>query len=84
MPKRHNNTIYKLSLKIKKTIKAIPSSITRIRLIICIEDPKEALSVDYVYIEENTEVKKTTIADIITTTHPVKSDATSAINPNAS
>ena len=80
MPKRHNNTIYKLFLEIKKTIKAILSSITRIGLIIYIEDPEEAPSVDYIYIEEDTEVKETTIADIITTTYPIKSDITSAIN----
>ena len=83
MPKRHNNTIYKLSLRIKKTIKAILSSITRIRLIIYIEDPKEAPNIDHVHIK-NTKVKETTIIDIITTTHPIKSDATSAINLNTS
>ena len=37
MPERHDNTIYKLSLGIKKIIKVILSSITRIRLIIRIE-----------------------------------------------
>ena len=84
MPKRHDNTIYKLSLGIKKTIKVILSNITRIRLIIYIEDPKEALSVNHVYIKEDTKVKKTTIADITTTTHPIKSDATSGINLDAS
>ena len=84
MPKRHDNTIYKLSLGIKKTIKTILSSITRIRLIIYIEDPKEAPSVNHVYIEEDTEVKKTTIADIVTTTHLIKSDTTSTINLDTS
>ena len=84
MPKRYNNTIYKLSLGIKKTIKAILSSITRIRLIIYIEDPKKAPGVDHVHIKEDTEVEETTIADIITTTYPVKSDAMSIINLNAS
>ena len=84
MPKRYNNTIYKLSLKIKKIIKAILSSITRIRLIVYIEDPEKAFSINYIYIEEDTKVKKTTIADIITTTYSVKSDATSAINLDAS
>ena len=54
MPERHDNTIYKLSLGIKKIIKVILSSMTRIRPIIRIEDPKEAPGVDYVYIEENT------------------------------
>ena len=84
MPERHDNTIRKLSLGIKKIIKVILSSITRIRLIIRIEDPKEAASVDYVYIEEDTKVEETTIADIITTTHPIKSDATSIINLDTS
>ena len=51
MPKRYDNTIHKLFLRNKKTIKATPSSITRIRLIIYIEDPKEALSMDYAYIK---------------------------------
>jgi hypothetical protein len=84
MPKRYNNTIYKLSLGIKKIIKAILSSITRIGLIIYIEDPKEALSVDYIYIEKDTKIEETTIVDIITITHPVKSDAISIINLDAS
>ena len=43
MPKRHDNTIYKLFLRSKKTIKVILSSITRIRPIIYIEDPKKLL-----------------------------------------
>ena len=80
MPKRHNNTIYKLSLGSKKTIKEILSSITRIGLIIHIEDPKEAPSVDHAYVKEDTEVEETTIVDIITTTYPVRSDAISIIN----
>ena len=84
MPKRYDNTIYKLSLGIKKTIKVILSSITRIRPIIRIEDPKEAPGVDYVYIEEDTEVEETTIADIATTTYPVRSDITSIINLDTS
>ena len=84
MPKRYNNTICKLSLGIKKIIKAILSSITRIRLIIYIKDPKEAPGVDYIYVEEDTKVKETTIADITTTTHPIKSNATSVINLDAS
>ena len=84
MPERHDNTIYKLSLGIKKIIKVILSSITRIRLIIRIEDPKEAPSVDYIYIKEDTEVEETTIADIITTTYPVRSNTTSIINLDAS
>ena len=84
MPKRYNNTIRKLSLGIKKTIKAIPSSTTRIGLIIRMEDLKEAPGVDYVYIEEDTKVEETTVADIVTTTYPVRSDAISIINLNTS
>ena len=84
MPKRHDNTICKLSLGIKKTIKVILSSTTRIGPIIYIEDPKEAPSVDYVYIKEDTKVKETTVADIITTTHPIRSDAISIINLDTS
>ena len=84
MPKRYNNTIRKLSLGIKKTIKAIPSSTTRIGLIIRMEDLKEAPGVDYVYIEEDTKVEETTVADIVTTTYPVRSDAISIINLDTS
>ena len=84
MPKRYNNTIYKLSLKIKKIIKVILSSITKIRLIIRIEDPKEAPGVDYVYIEKDTKVEETTVADIITTTYPDRSDTISIINLDTS
>jgi hypothetical protein len=83
MPERHDNTIYKLSLGIKKTIKAIPSSMTRIRLIVRIEDPKKALSVDHIHIEEDTKVEEIIIADITTTTHFVRSDVTSIINLDA-
>ena len=79
MPKRHDNIIYKLFLRSKKTIKITLSSITRIRLIICIEDPKEALSINYTHIED-TKAKETTIADIITTGYPIGSNATSIIN----
>ena len=78
MSKRHNNIIYKLFLKSKKTIKVTLSSITRIGLIIYIEDPKEALGVDYVYIED-TKVEETTIADIIITGHPIRSNIISII-----
>ena len=84
MPKRYDNTIYKLFLGIKKIIKVILSSTTRIRLIIRIEDPKEAPSVDYVYIEEDTKVEETTVADTVTTTYPVRSDTTSIINLDTS
>jgi hypothetical protein len=83
VPKRHNNTIRKLFFR-SKTIKATPSSITRIRLIIHIEDPKEAPSVDYIHIEEDTKVEETTVADITTTTHPVRSDTISIINLDTS
>ena len=84
MPKRYNNTICKLSLGIKKIIKVILSSTTRIRLIIRMEDPKEASSIDYIYIKEDTKVEETTVADIITTTHPIRSDAISIINLDTS
>ena len=56
---------------------------TRIGLIIYIEDFKEAPSVDHAHIED-TKVEETTIADIITTSHPVRSNATSVINLDAS
>jgi len=79
VPKRHDNTIYKLFLR-SKTIKATPSSITRIGPIIRIEDPEEAPSVDYIYIEEDTKVEETTVADIITTTYPIRSNTISIIN----
>ena len=81
MPKRHDNTIYKLFLR-NKTIKATLNSITRIRLIIYIEDSKEAFSVNYTHIKD-TEVEETTIADIITASHPVGSNAISIINLDA-
>jgi hypothetical protein len=57
---------------------------TRIRLIVYIEDPKEASGVDHIYIEEGTEVGGTTIADITTTTHFVRSDVMSVINLDTS
>ena len=56
---------------------------TRIGLTICMEDPKETLSVDYAHIK-NTEAEETTIVDIITTSHPIKSNAISVINLDAS
>ena len=83
MSKRHDNIIYKLFLKSKKTIKATLSSITRIRLIIHIEDPEEALSINHAYIKD-TEAEETTIVDIITTSHPVGSNAISVINLDTS
>ena len=83
MPKRYDNTIHKQFLRSKKTIKAILSSTTRIGLIIYIEDPKEAFSIDYAHIKD-TEAEETTIVDIITTGHPIRSNVISAINLNAS
>ena len=82
MPKRHNNTIYKLFFRSKKRIKAILSSMTRIRLIVYMEDPEEASSVDYAHVK-NTEAEETIMADIITTSHPVRSNITSVINLDA-
>ena len=83
MPKRHNNITRKLFLKSKKTIKAILNSMTRIGLIIYIEDPKKALSINHIHIE-NTKAEKTTIVDIITTNHPIRSNTISIINLNTS
>ena len=83
MLKRYDNTIHKLFLRSKKTIKVILNSMTRIRLIICIEDPEEASSINYTYIED-TEVKETTIVDIIITSHPIRSNAISVINLDTS
>ena len=56
---------------------------TRIRLIIHIEDPEEALSVNHAHIKD-TKAEETTVIDIVTTSHPVGSNATSAINLDAS
>ena len=56
---------------------------TRIGLIIYIEDPEEASGVDYAH-KEDTEAEETTIADIATTGHPVGSNTTSVINLDAS
>ena len=83
MPKRYNNTIRKLPPR-SKTIKVILSSTTRIGLIVRMEDPEEAPGVDYVYIEEDTKVEETTIADIVTTGHPIRSNTTSIINRDTS
>ena len=82
MPERHDNTIRKRFLR-SKTIKAIPSSTTRIGLTVRIEDPKEASGINRAHIED-TEAEETTIADIITTNHPIGSNATSVINLDAS
>ena len=83
MSKRYYNIIHKLFFK-SKTIKVILSSMTRIRLIIYIEDPKKAFSVDYIYIEEDIKIKEITIIDIITTTYLVKSNAIFIINLDTS
>ena len=83
MPKKYNNTIYKLFLRSKKTIKVIPSSITRIGLIIYIKDPEEAPSVNHIHIKD-TKAEKTTIVNIVTTSHSVRSNATSIINLDTS
>ena len=56
---------------------------TRIGLIIYIEDPKKTPSVDYAYIED-IKVEETIIVDIVTTSHPIKSNAISIINLDAS
>ena len=82
MPERYDNIIYKLFLR-SKTIKAILSSTTRIGLIIYIEDPKEASSINRAYIE-NTKAKKTTVINIITTNYSIRSNVISIINLNAS
>ena len=47
------------------------------------EDPEEALSIDYAYIED-TEAEETTVVDIITTGYFIGSNATSVINLDAS
>ena len=83
MPKRHDNTIYKLFLR-SKTIIATLSNITRTGPIIHIEDSKEALGVDHVYIKADTKAEKTTVADIVTTSHPTRSNTISVINLDAS
>ena len=82
MLKRYNNIIYKLFLRSKKTIKVTLSSITRIGLIIYIKDPEEVFGVNHAHIED-TEVEKTTIVDIITTSHPARSNIISIINLDA-
>ena len=56
---------------------------TRIRLTVCMEDPEEAFSVDHAHIED-TEVEEITIADIVTTGHPIRSNAISVISLDAS
>ena len=84
MPKRYDNIIHKLFFRSKKTIKATLSSMTRIRLIIYMEDPEEAFGVDYIYIKKDTKIEKTTMVDIIITTHPIRSNVIFIINLDAS
>ena len=84
MPERYNNTIHKLFLRSKKTAKATLSSITIIGLVIYIVDPEEAFSVDHVHVKEDTEIEETIIADIVITTHPIRSNVISIINLDAS
>jgi hypothetical protein len=79
---RHDNIIRKQFLR-SKTIKAIPSSTTRIGLTVYIEDLKEAFGINYTHIED-TKAEETTMADIATTNHPVGSNATSIISLDAS
>jgi DNA-binding HxlR family transcriptional regulator len=83
MPERHDNTIHKQFLRSKKTIKVTLSSMTKIGPIVRMEDPEEVPGVDYAYMED-TKAEETTVADIITTSHPVGSNATSVINLDAS
>ena len=82
MSERYDNIIYKRFLR-SKIIKVILSSMIRIRLIIYIKDPEEALSIDYAYIED-TKAEETTIADIIITSHPVRSNIIFIINLDTS
>ena len=56
---------------------------TKIRPTIYMEDSKKAPGVDHAHMED-TEVEETTIADIITTSHPVGSNTISIINLDAS
>ena len=65
-------------------IKVILSSTTRIGLIVCIGDFKETLSIDYIYIKEDTKVKEITIIDIATISHPIRSDTIFIIDLNTS
>ena len=83
MPERYDNIIRKLFLRSKKTIKVTLSSMTRIGLIIYIKNPKEIFSINYAHIED-TKAEETIIANIITTSHPIRSNAISIINLDAS
>jgi hypothetical protein len=48
------------------------------------EDFKEAFSVNYIYIKEDTKIKKTIIADILTTNHFIRSSIVFITNLNTS
>jgi hypothetical protein len=52
---------------------------TRIGLIVYIEDPEEVSGVDYIHIED-TKVKETTVVDITTTIYPVRRNTIFTIN----
>ena len=56
---------------------------TRIRLIIYIEDHKEVPSINHVYIED-IKAKETIVVNIVTISHPIRSNAISVINLDAS
>ena len=56
---------------------------TRIGLIIYIKDFEEALSINYAHIED-TKAEETTVADIIITSHPIRSNVISIINLDTS
>ena len=56
---------------------------TRIKLTVYIEDPEETSSIDYAHVED-TKAEETTIVNIITTSHPIKSNAIFTINLDAS
>ena len=55
---------------------------TRIKLTVYIEDPEETSSIDYAHIED-TKAEETTIVNIITISHLVRSNAISVINLDA-
>ena len=84
MPERYNNIIYKLFLRSKRITKATLSSMTIIGLIVYIKDSKEVFGVDHIYMEEDTKIEETIMVDIITTTHPVRSNTIFIINLDVS
>ena len=56
---------------------------TRIGLIIHMEDPEEASGINHAHIED-TKAEETTMADITTTNYPIGSNAISVINLDVS